>query len=185
MKKLKLTAKSEAKPVSQDLLSSVEKKYGFVPNLMSVLADSPSTLQAYLQLSELFGKSSLNAQEQQVVLIAASTENRCEYCVGAHSMIALKMAGLSDENLDALRNGAALPDAKLEALASFTRSLVKDRGFVSSAEVKKFEQAGYTDQQLLEVILGVSMKTLSNYTNHIAETPLDPAFSDFAWKAAK
>jgi AhpD family alkylhydroperoxidase len=171
MPSLKITNKLDAKPDSAPLLEMVEQKYGFIPNLMSVFADSPSTLQAYLTLSELVGKSAFTPEEQQAILISASIENECEYCVAAHSMVATKMTGMSSENLNAIRNGKTIENKKMNELVKFTRLIVSKRGFVDGVSVSNF----------IEVILGVTMKTLSNYTNHLAETPLDPAFLDFSW----
>lgn len=181
MTTLPLVNKSLASPETQDLLSTVEKKYGFVPNLISVLANSTATLQAYMTLSELMGKTSFTPEEQQIVLLSVSFENSCAYCMAAHSMVASKMVGMSNEKLETLRDGKNLGDKKLNELARFTRKLVNGRGYVDQNSIKSFLDVGYTQQHILEVILGVAMKTLSNYTNHIAETPVDAAFSEFRW----
>ncbi|PIU01022.1 MAG: carboxymuconolactone decarboxylase [Bdellovibrionales bacterium CG10_big_fil_rev_8_21_14_0_10_45_34] len=182
MGNLKLTKKEEAKPQAAEILGSIEKKYGFIPNLMSVLADSPATLQAYVQLSELVSKSAFNPEEQQAILLATSYENGCDYCVAAHSMMSVKMAGMASEKLNAIRSGEPIQDAKLNELVTFTREVVSKRGMVKSESVSRFISAGFTNQHVLEVLLGVAMKTLSNYANHLAETPLDPAFAEFKWK---
>lgn len=181
MGNLKLTKKENAKPEAADILSGVEKKFGFIPNLISVFADSPATLQGYLQLSDLVSKTAFTPEEQQTILLATSHENGCEYCMAAHSMMASKMAGMPADRLSAIREGRTIGDKKIEALSRFTKEVVKKRGFVSKEDLQQFQAAGYTNQHILEVILGVAMKTLSNYTNHIAETPLDAAFSEFKW----
>ncbi len=181
MANLKITKKENAKPESADLLAGVEKKYGFIPNLMGVFADSPSALQAYLSLSDLVSKSSFTPEEQQALLLAVSYENNCDYCVAAHSMMASKMAGMPSDRLEAIRTGNQVQDKKINELVRFTKSVVSARGNLSKESVVQFQSAGYTNQHVLEVILGVAMKTLSNYTNHIAETPLDPAFADYKW----
>lgn len=181
MGNLNFTKKENVKPASADILLGVEKKFGFVPNLMSVFADSPSALQAYLQLSDLVSKSSFSPEEQQALLLAVSYENGCDYCVAAHSMMASKMVGMSEEKLNAIRTGSVVNDKKIDALVKFTKEVVEKRGFVSQDSIQRFLGVGYTNQHILEVILGVAMKTLSNYTNHIAETPLDPAFAEFKW----
>jgi len=165
------TAPEEAKPVLQE----VAKKYGFTPNLMSVMAESPTLLKGYLALGGLLEASSLSPVEQQVVLLAVSRENGCEYCMAAHSTVA-SMIKAPQETIAALRDGTPIPDAKLEALRSFTTAVVAERGWVKPEAVQAFFDAGYCRANLLEVILGVGMKTLSNYTNHLAETPLDAAF---------
>lgn len=181
MGNLKITKKENAKPEAADLLAGVEKKYGFIPNLMSVFADSPAALQGYVALSDLVGKSSFNPEEQQAILLATSYENNCDYCMAAHSMVAAKMAGMPTDRLDAIRAGTQVSDKKIDQLVRFTKEVVASRGNISKETIAQFQSVGYTNQHILEVVLGVAMKTLSNYTNHIAETPLDPAFSGFKW----
>lgn len=181
MEHLKLTAKENAKPASAEMLNAVQKNLGFIPNLMSVFADSPVTLQAYLTLSDLIGKSSFNPQEQQAILLATSYENNCDYCMAAHSLIAAKMVGMPSDKVNAIRSGTQISDKKIDQLVKFTKEVVSSRGNVSKEAISQFQSVGYNNQHILEVILGVAMKTLSNYVNHIAETPLDPVFFDFKW----
>ncbi len=173
----------EAPEGSRDALGQAQKKYGFVPNLFGVLAHSPSALKAYLSLSDLFSQSNFSPVEQQVVLLTVSFENGCDYCMAAHSA-ASKMVGVPATVLSGLRAGTPLPDAKLEKLREFTLKVVQSRGIVSDADMQSFFSAGYSQQHVLDVILGVAMKTLSNYTNHIAETPLDHAFQAQRWHKA-
>ena len=181
MSHLKVFKKEEAKAESAALLNEVEKKYGFIPNLMGVLAESPVALKAYLELSNLVGQSSFSPEEQQAILLAVSIDNNCDYCVAAHSMVAAKMAGMSPDRLNSLREGKHLDNKKLDALVEFTRAVVSMRGFAGTKAVSQFLDAGFSKQQLLEVLVCVAMKTLSNYTNHIAETPLDLPFAEFKW----
>ncbi|MGR8978711.1 MAG: carboxymuconolactone decarboxylase family protein [Gammaproteobacteria bacterium] len=172
------TAPAAARP----LLEGSLKKYGFVPNLHGGLAESPAALQAYIEVTALFDKTSLSPTERQVVLLAVSAENHCAYCMAAHTMIAKHRVKAEPAIVDALREGQPLPDRKLEALAAFTRAVVKQRGLVGGEALDNFITAGYSRAQVLEVVLGVTMKTLSNYTNHIIDTPLDTAFQAEAWE---
>ena len=165
---------------SKKLLEQAGSNYGFVPNLLGVLAEAPAALEAYTTLAGVFASTSLTPLEQQAVLISASVVNGCEYCVAAHTGMA-KGAGASAEVLEGLRTGGSIPDPKLEALRNFTRSVVAHRGFVQTEDFQSFLAAGFTKAQVLEVITGVSMKTLSNYVNHIVETPLDRQFEAFRW----
>lgn len=168
------------------ILEAANKGLGFIPNLYAHLAEAPVALEAYKQLGALLEKSSLTPEEQQVVLIAVSAENRCEYCVAAHSFIARNMVKVDGARVDALRGNSCLQDAKLNALVAFARAVVRERGWVQgSQELKDFYAAGYTPQNALEVLLGVSMKTLSNYANHLTDTPLDAAFAGEAWVPAE
>ena len=156
---------------------------GFVTTLNGIMASSPELLAGYNTLSELFGKSSLPKDAKHVVWITASVENNCEYCVAAHSTLALR-AGLPTETVEALRAGKPLTDSNLEAARRLTQSMLAQRGWVDDAEIDAFLAAGYTERNVLDIVLGVGMKTLSNYTNHIAHTPLDPAWQAQEWSQA-
>lgn len=172
---------TENAPVgSREILETAGKKYGFVPNLLGVLAESPAALEAYTAVGAAFEKSSLSPVEQQVVLLSTSFENGCTYCMAAHSTVAIKV-GAGNEVLKALREGSRLPDDRLEALRLFTRSVVEHRGLVSQDDLESFLRAGFDKAQVLEVITGVAQKTLSNYTNHVAHTPVDAVFQAQAW----
>lgn len=168
---------------SQSLLEGAQKAFGFVPNLLGTLAEAPASLEAYLTISGIVEKTSLNAVEQQVVLITTSVENACEYCVAAHSFIAKNIAKADASLVEALRNDETPADAKLAVLAEFTRLVVNKRGFVSDEDVAAFIAAGYTQANVLEVVVGVAQKTISNYTNHLAKVPLDAQFSSEIWSA--
>jgi uncharacterized peroxidase-related enzyme len=180
----KLHTLDSAPAGSLPILDAANKGLGFIPNLYAHLAEAPSALSAYKQLGALLEQSSLTPAEQQVVLIAVSMENRCEYCVAAHSFLARNLVKVADPTIAALRGGNRLPDDRLNALAEFARAVVRERGWVQGGrELKDFFAAGYTQQNALEVLLGVAMKTLSNYTNHLTDTPLDAAFAGEAWQA--
>ncbi|GAB4421563.1 MAG: carboxymuconolactone decarboxylase family protein [Bacteriovoracaceae bacterium] len=176
MKYIEKILRVNAQPEAQVLLDQVQKNYGFTPNLMSTFANSPATMKAYLTLGDLMSKTSFTSEEQQAVLLAASVENKCDYCVAAHSMMAVKMAGMSPETLNSLVKGENIANSKIDILVRLTKEIVKSRGFASESIVKDFLNAGYKQQHILEVILGVAMKTLSNYTNHLAETEIDEQF---------
>ncbi|MGD9563859.1 MAG: carboxymuconolactone decarboxylase family protein [Pyrinomonadaceae bacterium] len=168
---------------SAAILKEVGAKFGFVPNLMGVFANSPEALQGYLTLSALVDQTSLSPAERQIVLLGVSESNSCDYCMAAHTTIA-SMQRIDPAVVQAVRSDSPIADTKLEALRLFTKSVVEKRGYVSEEEKDAFLAAGYTGQNILEVILGVAMKTLSNYTNHIAGTPLDNAFEPAKWHKA-
>jgi len=178
-------SRDEVPEGSRSVLEEVENKYGMIPNLFGVLAQNPSAVKAYAQLNELFADSGLGAAEQQVVLLATSVENGCTYCVGAHSAVSAQQELFDEKTLEALRAGEPLEDDRLEALRSFTRKVVEERGWLDDHEVQSFLDAGFSRKDVLAVLTGVAMKTLSNYTNHIAETPLDEPFRGFAWKSSE
>ena len=169
-----------APEAARDFISGVDKKMGFVPSLYAVFAENPAVLHAYTQLSDQLGKTGLSPLEQQVVTITASVENECHFCVAAHTTIS-EGAGLDLSLIDAVREDRAIADPKLEALRVFTKKVVIDRGFVSDTDVDTFLAAGYDRAAVLAVILGVALKVISNYTNHVAETPMNEAFQKHAW----
>jgi len=173
------SAPAEAQPH----LAKSLKAYGFIPNLHAVMAEAPTLLEAYREVSAIFDMTSFSPAERQVVLLAASAENACTYCMAAHSTIA-SMQKVPADTITALRAGTPIADPKLEALRRFTEAMVRSRGRPDPAEVATFFAAGYGKQQLFEVIVGVGLKTLSNYTNHIADTPLDAGFAPQAWARA-
>jgi alkylhydroperoxidase family enzyme len=161
-------------------LEDTKRAFGFVPNLQAHMAESPALLAGYSALWDLFSKSTLTPHEQQVVYLTSNFENNCHYCMAGHSTLA-KMIRMDAGVIAALRAGTPLPDAKLEALHRFTTLVVRERGFVADADVDAFLAAGYTRQNVLEVILGVATKVLSNYTNHIVHTELDSFMAGNEW----
>ncbi|TFI51766.1 carboxymuconolactone decarboxylase family protein [Mastigocladus laminosus UU774] len=165
---------------SQEALHHVKETFGFIPNLEGISAEAPALLQGGMALWDIFSTTSFSPIEQQIVYLAANYENDCHYCMAAHSGLA-KTVGMSTKDIDAMRNGEPLQDPKLQALREFTQRMVQTRGWVSDEEIETFMKAGYTKQQVLEVILGIAVKVIHNYTNHIAQTPLDKEFKPHAW----
>ena len=171
-----------APDAARPILEKARQQLGFVPNLYAGMANAPAALEAYMALTGFFEKTSLSAEEKQVVWLATSVANGCTFCVAAHSMIAKKMFGVPADTVDALRSATDPANARLAALANFTRAVVSERGWVADhPALGAFLDAGYTAQQALEVILGVTHKTLSNYANHLLQTPLNPQFESERW----
>jgi uncharacterized peroxidase-related enzyme len=174
------TAPAAAAPI----LDATQKGLGFVPNLFGVMADNPAVLEAYTTLGGIFDKAGFSATERQVIKLTASFENACHYCTAAESAVA-GMLKVDPEVISALREQRPLADRKLEALRTFTRTVIRERGFVAGPAIEAFRAAGYTNAHVLGVILGVAIKTISNYTNHVAETPLDAPFQALAVKTTR
>ncbi|HBR39134.1 MAG TPA: carboxymuconolactone decarboxylase [Sulfitobacter pontiacus] len=170
-----------APEASKPLLEQSQKAFGRLPGLHKVLAESPQAYQGYQVLHKLFTETDFDAEELTVVWQAINVENECHYCVPAHTGIA-KMMKVSDEISDALRNETALPTPKLEALRTFTVQMFRQRGNVSDDQMKAFFDAGYGHRAVLDVILGMAQKTMSNYVNHVAQTPVDDVFKPLAWE---
>lgn len=186
MAKFTLHDETTAPEGARDFLGGVQKKMGFIPSLYAVFAENPTVLHAYLGLSDQVAKSGLSPLEQQIVTITASVENECHFCVAAHTTIS-EGQGLDLSVIDAVREDRPIDDPRLEALRVFTKKTVIDRGFVADADVDAFLAAGWDRAAVLAVILGVALKVISNYTNHVAETPVNEAFQKHAWtpKAAR
>ncbi|WP_108125084.1 carboxymuconolactone decarboxylase family protein [Saccharospirillum mangrovi] len=174
---------AETAPIeSRSLIENSQKAFGRLPGLHAVMAEAPALLEGYQQLHRLFAEhTSFNADELTVVWQTINVEHACHYCVPAHTGIA-KMMKVDDVIIDALRDETPLPTAQLEALRTFTLQVVRSRGEVTDEQVEAFLAAGYTKRQILEVILGVAQKVMSNYTNHLADTPVDSVMQKFAWQ---
>lgn len=163
-------------------LEAAQKAYGSIPNLYRGFATNPATLKIYLAFNEALQEHGcLSPVEQQVVYLTASAENGCTYCVGAHSVLA-DVAKMPEQTLTELRKEAALSDQKLNALRKLTLSVMEHRGWVPEEDITDFQTAGYEQCHLLEVLTILAQKTLSNYYNHIAQTPLDAMFESRAWE---
>ena len=161
---------------SRPLLESVLKSFKFIPNLFGVFANSPTMLEGYVGLEKVFSAGSLSPVERQVVLLSASVENHCGYCMAAHSTLLKAFLHVQAEVVAAVRSNEPVSDPKLAALIALTKEMVTERGHVSKKVMDRFLAAGYRKEQVLEVLVGVALKTMSNYVDHISPTELDPAF---------
>ena len=179
-----LNTRDAAPQGSHGVMDAYAERFGFVPNLISILSSSPAATQGYAQTYGLLGETAFTPVEQQLLFLTISRENGCRYCVAAHTM-AGRMAGIDETVLQAVRNFQPILDPKLAALSEFAVKVVNQRGRVQKHDVQDFLTAGYNQAQILDVLLAVSTKTISNYVNHIAETPLDPQFAKDAWEPAQ
>lgn len=161
---------------SKPILTQIKKGFGFIPNLMATFANSPAVLEGYMGLDKSWEGSSLSPVERQLILLAVSTQNECGYCIAAHSTILKGGLRVPAETVKAVRHGDSLTDSKLDALVKLTREIVAERGHVSEATLKRFLESGYNGTQVMEVLIGVALKTISNYLDHMNPAPLDPAF---------
>lgn len=181
MTTLKIHNIESAPEGSKVLLEQSLKANGMIPGLHGVLANAPELLEAYQTIHKLFTQSSFDKNELTVVWQTINVEHECHYCVPAHTAIA-NMMKVDQAITEALRNETPLENPKLEALRVMTLLIVRNRGHVTQEELETFYAAGYGEQQILEIILGLSQKVISNYTNHIANTPVDAPFQKFSWK---
>ncbi|HEX7048146.1 MAG TPA: carboxymuconolactone decarboxylase family protein [Gammaproteobacteria bacterium] len=171
-----------APDASCDVMNSLAGEMGFLPNLYRVLAHSPSALRAYAALNKLVHDTGLSRAEQQVVLLAASREHRSDYSIAMHSSNA-RAAGIDEEELDALRESYPIPnDERHEALRRFTQRVIIRRGRLEEDDIDMFLAAGFEERHVLDVILAVSMKTLSDYTDHVADVSIDEKYEEMRWQ---
>ncbi len=180
--KFQLHNRETAPRDSQALLDSSQKNFGMIPNLHAVMAEAPALLEAYQVAHEIFQKSSFDAEELTVVWQTVNVEHECHYCVPAHTGIAHSMK-VDSAITEALRNKTELPTDKLQALHLTTLALVRNRGKLSENEIAEFFAVGYGRQQLLEIVMGISQKVMSNYVNQLADTPVDVPFQKFLWES--
>jgi uncharacterized peroxidase-related enzyme len=173
-----------AQPRAKEVLEKALKQVGFIPNMYANMVNAPAVLDTYLLGYRQFREESgFTPQEQEVVFLAISFENACSYCMGAHSFIADTKSKVPTAVTEAIRNGAKIPDGKLAALAEFARVMVRKRGLPTTADVSRFLAAGFSECQILYIVLAIAVKTLSNYSNHLFHTELDQRFASRIWTA--
>lgn len=174
---------ANAAPNAKPLLEDAQRRLGFVPNMYANMANSPGLLETYMGGYAKFRQDSgFTPAEQEVVFLTISRENGCHYCVAAHSMIADAISKVPMEVTDAIRDGAPISDSRLAALNRFAKAMVQSRGMPDRREVEAFLKAGFSERQVLEIVLAIAVKTLSNYTNHLLHTPIDEKFASRKWR---
>lgn len=160
-------------------MAFVKKRLGSISNLMATLGNSPAMLNGYLALDAAWETTVLTVRERQLVLLTASVENKCLYCIAAHSTTLAGMR-VDAEIIQSVRNRTALTHSGLDALVGLTRELVNERGFVGEAAKQKFFAAGYDEIVLMEILIGVALKTMSNYLDHLNPISIDTVFQEQA-----
>ena len=161
-------------------LRAAEQKLGFIPNMMAVLAESSAALDAYQAVQGAFATSSFTTAEQHFLALVISVVNGCTYCVPVYSGLSAA-AGIDQEVIDAVRDGGPITDERLSPLRDFAVAVVEKRGRVKEAKLDAFLAAGFSKAKVLEVIIAAAFKLISNYTNHIADIPLDDLFQPLSW----
>ncbi len=170
---------------AKEVLDKALKQVGFIPNMYGYMVNSPALLDTYLfGYNQFRTESGFTPVEQEVVFLTISRENECHYCVSAHSVIADAFSKVPTDVTDAIRNDTEIQDIKLKALNHFTKELLNTRGRPCKTHVAAFISAGYTDAHVLNILLAISVKVLSNYANHLFQTPLDDMFKAREWHAA-
>jgi uncharacterized peroxidase-related enzyme len=183
---LRLAAQHRSSESAQirSVLEQAKQQVGFIPNMYARMVNSPGLLETYLFGYARFRKESgFTPAEQEVVFLTISRENGCHYCVAAHSTLADVASDVPTTVTDAIRDGSPVPDPRLRALSEFTRVLLTKRGRPDRKDLVPFFAVGYTERQILEIVLAISVKTLSNWANHFFDTPADDMFAHRAWSA--
>ncbi|MGB6055130.1 MAG: carboxymuconolactone decarboxylase family protein [Burkholderiaceae bacterium] len=180
MSRLTIQTLDSAPAEARERLQVAHKNNGYLPNLLGVLANAPTALETYQVVGAINARTGLSAAEREVIQITAAVRNGCGFCVAGHTAIARKKLALPEELIAALRGTDALSDPKLNALARFTLAVIDRKGQLADAELADFLAAGYSQANALEVVLGVSLATLCNYANNLAQTPINPELQPFA-----
>lgn len=169
-------------PAVSSQLKAVQQGMGMVPNMYAGMVNLPALLDTYSHgYTKFRAEAGFTPVEQEVVFLTISRLHECHYCVAAHSFVADMISKVPAEVTDAIRNDQPIADGKLQALRAFTHVMAESRGNPSSAEAHAFLAAGYTETHMLAVILAISVKVISNYSNHILHTEMDAGFAARAW----
>jgi uncharacterized peroxidase-related enzyme len=182
MTRLPLRTIEDAPDAARAGLTSAQTNNGFLPNLVRLLANAPATLEAYQTVSAINARSSLTLAEREAVQITAAAVHGCGFCIAGHTAIAYRKAVLGDDVVEPLRNGSRGSDERLNAVADFTRAVIRTRGSVDDEELLAFHSAGFNDANALEVVLGVSLATLCNFANNLGQPPLNAELEPYAWR---
>lgn len=170
MKTITVPTRDQVSPANQALFDNLTKAIGSVPNLYAAYAHSENALGTYLAFSG--AKTSLKAKEKEVVNLIVSQVNGCEYCLAAHTSIS-KMQGFTDDQILEIRRGSASFDPKLDALVKVSKSITENKGHADQQLVDNFFAAGYNEGSLIDVVLVVGDKTITNYVYALTGIPLD------------
>ena len=185
IKSLPLLTIETAADKAKALLQKAKHQLGFVPNMYGAMANVPALFEAYSSTYAAFRQDGgFTPVEQEVIFLVVSRGNGCHYCMAAHSFVADEMSKVPPEVTDAIRGGRPIADAKLAALATFTRKMFDTRGRPSEADAREFFAAGYSEKNILGIVLAIGVKTFSNYANHVFHTPVDEVFTSRVWEAA-
>jgi uncharacterized peroxidase-related enzyme len=166
---------------SRPALEQLQRAFGVVPNIAGSLANSPKLVTALAAVFQQVHSSSLSEQEIQIVLLTDAVTNSCTYAVAFHTALALEQ-GVSSDETDAVRARRAPKDRRFAALSTLAKTLIEKRGHLSEQDREAFLAAGFTKEQILEVIAVVAASTITNYAGTVADPPLEERYEQFAWR---
>lgn len=167
---------------ARDILSAIEEGVGFVPNVYGLFADAPAALTGLAALNAAFDDTSFSPGEREIIALTTSVYNQCPYCVAGHSTFALHH-GVDAETVNAVRAGGVSNDPRLQAIGRITRAILEKKGAINAADIRPFLNVGFQSPQILELLIGIAGKTMTNFASKTARIPLDDQFADQAWVA--
>ncbi len=170
MKQFNVPTREQVSQENQQIFDHLKVKVGFVPNIYATYAYSSSALSRYLTFVN--GRTSINNKEKEVINLIISQINECTYCLAAHTAIG-KMNGFNDEQIIELRKGSASFDTKFDALVKLAAEIIKNRGTISDITLNRFYEVGYNDENLIDVIVAVGEKTITNFLHKATNVPVD------------
>ncbi len=171
-----------ADEAAKEALDALESAFGFVPAGAGLMANSPALINTFFSAFGHFrGGGTFGAAERQVLLLSNAVANRSEWAVAFHTLESIQ-DGVEPAVVEAIRRGEVPPNERMAALSAFTRSLIEKRGHVDDAEVRAFKAAGFTEAQVFEVLTGVAISAMTNYSADLAKPPLEDAVRPHAWK---
>ena len=172
MNRITLPAPGQTPADTLPLLDAVKKQLGVVPNLMKLIGNTPAALEGYLSLNSALNKGALDAKTRERIALAIAEFNRCSYCLSAHTYLGKNVAKLEDAEIAANRNGHS-SDPKASAAVHFATRVALERGHVSDADVNAVKEAGYSQAEIVEIVVHVALNILTNYVNEVALTEID------------
>ncbi len=165
---------------SKQALQGVQEAFGLVPNLAGTMAESPTLMNSFVGVFRTFIDGTFTGAERQTLVLTNAVANACPWAVAFHSTQALK-AGVSPDDVRAIRERRAPADRRLAALSALTRALIEKRGHVDQAELDGFARAGFGPDQVLEVIAGLAISTMANYAGNVTRPPVEEPFRAQVW----
>ena len=172
MNRIAIPLAEQTPSASIPLLDAVNKQLGVVPNLMRLIGNSPAALEGYLSLNSALGKGTIGVKTSERIALAISEMNECSYCLSAHTYLGANVAKLDEAEMKANRNGSS-SDPKANAAIRFAVSVARARGHVSDADIQAVKAAGFSNAEVIEIVLHVALNTLTNYVNEVAKTVID------------
>lgn len=162
-------AKAEGK--ARDQLDRIQKRLGFAPNMMRILANAPAALDAYLGFGKALSGGKLSAAQREAIALTVAGINGCGYCASAHTAVGIRL-GVEVGELSANLGGRSV-DPRQQAILDFARAVVEKQGWVSDADIQEVRDAGFGDDVIVEVVASVAANLFTNYINHVANTEID------------